>query len=294
VLRLGGNVVSEMSLACRTGLFDLHTRAWWPDALEFAGLSADHLAPPTLGADGAGRSTIPALEGAHLVVAGHDHQVAAFGALAIHPAALFDSLGTAEAVIRFVDAPPPPHALIEQLTSDNICVGYTVAPDRLAVLCGLRSGQTMERISKLLGHRSRDDRRAIAEQAAHLEPHTVLEVIPSRGSLTVAGITDDVEPAALWRAGAEWGDAAVGSLIDILDEVWEPATDVVIAGGWLNDPVVRQLKARRFPTFRRAPFARAGAAGAAAMAGIRAGVLEIEPGPGGDPIAGGRFIARHT
>ena len=104
--------VAELSLASRTGLFELGTRArlgrgseywvrtsarpnrWWP------GPRPDRAGPD-----------VPAiLEGAVLTVAGHDHQTAAYGVGAAIDGALFDSLGTAEGLVRTVRAPLPASA----------------------------------------------------------------------------------------------------------------------------------------------------------------------------------------
>ena len=58
-----------------------------------------------LGVAGAGRATFEPIAGARLVVAGHDHQVAAYVAGAIEPGCLFESLGTADAITLTVPAP---------------------------------------------------------------------------------------------------------------------------------------------------------------------------------------------
>ncbi|HEX5149729.1 MAG TPA: FGGY family carbohydrate kinase, partial [Candidatus Limnocylindrales bacterium] len=42
---LGGEEVAELSLASRTGFLDVSDVAWWPEALEWAGLSLDVVPP---------------------------------------------------------------------------------------------------------------------------------------------------------------------------------------------------------------------------------------------------------
>ena len=88
-----------MSLAGRTGLCDLHTGTWWPDALEFLGVDRSFLpGEPRSRRRGAGQASFEPIAGASLAVAGHDHQVAAYVAGAIEPGCLFESLGTADAL----------------------------------------------------------------------------------------------------------------------------------------------------------------------------------------------------
>ena len=102
---LGGAQQAEISLSGRTGLCDLHTATWWPDALEFLGVDESFLpGDPVFGVSGAGQASFGPIAGARLVVAGHDHQVAAFVAGAVEPGCLFESLGTADAIALTVPA----------------------------------------------------------------------------------------------------------------------------------------------------------------------------------------------
>ena len=84
VVALGGEPVSEFSLASRTGWLDLTTADWWPQALDWSGLPPALL--PPLARAGTALGCVSAawaprrLAGAVLTVAGHDHLVAAVGA----------------------------------------------------------------------------------------------------------------------------------------------------------------------------------------------------------------------
>ena len=114
VRSLGGDEQAEMSLAGRTGLCDLHTATWWPDALEFLGVDDSFLpGDPASASPAPGRATFDPIAGARLAVAGHDHQVAAYVAGAIEPGYLFESLGTADAITLTVppQSTPPPCSL---------------------------------------------------------------------------------------------------------------------------------------------------------------------------------------
>ena len=105
---LGGEQVAELSLASRTGLLDLQRRVWWEEACAWASAPPGLLADLVQAGSPAGRASgdrLPRLAGATLTVAGHDHLSASVGAGATWPGDLFDSCGTAEALIRAV--PPP-------------------------------------------------------------------------------------------------------------------------------------------------------------------------------------------
>ena len=108
---LGGEQVAELSLASRTGLLDLERRAWWDEARTWAGAPPGLLADLVQAGSPAGRvagGRLGRLAGATLTVAGHDHLGASVGAGATRPGDLFDSCGTAEALVRAVQPPVAP------------------------------------------------------------------------------------------------------------------------------------------------------------------------------------------
>lgn len=270
---IGGEPFSEVSLASRTGLYEIESGNWWSDAFEFLGVSPELMPSAAgVGTSGSSTATFPPVAGATVVVAGHDHQVAAYAEAAIGSHSLFDSLGTAEAVVRTV-AVTPTRAEIALLTEQGTSVGGTVVDGHWALLAGFRSGQILERISRLLGL-DRQGRREVSSQALALAGHPTLSVDQDDLSLRIHGITDDVTPAQLWRAAVDAADRDVGLAVAQFDELFGAVNDVAIAGGWLNDPTIQQVKARRFPNFRAARFQEAGAVGAALMAGVAAGVVE--------------------
>lgn len=120
---LTGRLRTDHTLAGRTGAYPLPETgaglapAFDPDLLAGAGLSPDRL--PRVGLPGeeldvvsrslAGATGLRA--GTPVLVAGHDHQVAAWAAGAREPGAVADSVGTAEAVLTLVDRAPDRAAL---------------------------------------------------------------------------------------------------------------------------------------------------------------------------------------
>ena len=271
---LGGDAQSEISLAGRTGLCDVHTATWWPDALEFLGVDRSFLpGDPVLGVAGAGLATFEPIAGARLVVAGHDHQVAAYVAGATEPGYLFESLGTADAITLTVPAPID-EATVLATADIGATVGRTVVADRLMVMMGVRTGQILERISRVLDVVDRTQRRALSERAIVRAIDPDLRVELAGGLITISGIGDDTDAPALWAAAVAATDELTTDAVRSYAKLFGPASGVVVGGGWLNDPTIAAAIQRRFPTARRSRFREPGAVGAACIAGISAGLLD--------------------
>jgi sugar (pentulose or hexulose) kinase len=274
VRSLGGDEQAEMSLAGRTGLCNLHTATWWPDALEFLGVDGSFLpGDPALGVAGAGRATFAPIAGACLAVAGHDHQVAAYVAGAAEPGYLFESLGTADAITLTVPALVDT-ATVLAVVDNGGTIGRTVVADRLMAMTGLRTGQILERIGRLIGVEDREGRRAVSERASSRPPDPMLAVSLADGFVSISGIGDDTDAAALWAAAVAAADERTMEVVDGYAQLFGPATGVVVGGGWLHDPTIEAAVRRRFPAARRSRFGEPGAVGAACSAGISAGVLD--------------------
>jgi sugar (pentulose or hexulose) kinase len=266
----------------------------WPGAEELLGRS---LLPGTVVVAGspAGRAGdgVPApLRGAVLTVAGHDHQAAAFAAGATLPGVLFDSLGTAEALLRHLPAPPDDDTVrlrIDRLAAQGVSVGRSVVPGHLCVLAGMLTGLTLERVCALVGASSRQARSALGSAALALpagpdgDPDVTVRILASDGDgLTVSGVTEETTPAALFAAAVARLTRECGDLLRAIEEFAGPRSAAVAAGGWLNNPAVAAAKQRQHARFAASALGEAGATGAAVMAGIAAGVLQ-RPSPGDAP-----------
>lgn len=109
---LTGEPVTDATLAGRTGAYDHRAARWHPDLCAAAGLAPAQLPrvvpagqpAGTVRPEAAARTGLPA--GTPVVVAGHDHLVAAYAAGVRDRGHLADSMGTAEAVVLLTDAPP--------------------------------------------------------------------------------------------------------------------------------------------------------------------------------------------
>jgi sugar (pentulose or hexulose) kinase len=132
VYRLGGELVHEPSLASRTGLFDQATGAPWADGAVELGLPPKLLPARQAYGESVGalrHAGLPeGMQGAALLVGGHDHPVAAIGVGAMGPDELFNSTGTADVVVR-----PLPGVLTdeqrERLVGRGVSVGMHVLPE---------------------------------------------------------------------------------------------------------------------------------------------------------------------
>jgi sugar (pentulose or hexulose) kinase len=275
VRRLGGAPVTELSLASRTGLLDIGRARPWDAALDL--LDGPRLLDDAVVAGTpAGRVSADegVLRGAVLTVAGHDHQVAAYGVGAATDGALFDSLGTAEALVRTV-RPPLPGQRVAALAAQGISVGWGVVAGHLCVLAGIPTGLTLNRIAGMLGAVTGAERRALGEQALAVPPDQPAPRLVDLGDdgFGILDITDGVTPALLWRAAADALAEHAQRVLDRIDALTGPHSDVVVAGGWLHNPAVLAAKRRQYPAMRTTTVTEPGAYGAALLAGTAAGVL---------------------
>ncbi|MFN8078782.1 MAG: FGGY family carbohydrate kinase [Kineosporiaceae bacterium] len=258
---LGGSPGSELSLASRTGLLDVLDATPWAGAIELLG--ADLLGEPQPAGTPCGQALglpeAPQLRGAVLAVGGHDHQCAALAVGAAQHGTLFDSLGTAEALLRFADASTIRREAIPALTAAGLTVGRTVVAGQVCILAGLRTGMELERVVTDLGATTRDLRRALATRPEWAD-----------------AVRHAIDGAATALAAIE---AAAGEY-----------SSVLAAGGWLHDPVVLAAKQAQLPGLRTTSLDEAGAAGAAYLAGIAAGLLPPVEDLDGPPWA----LAHHT
>jgi sugar (pentulose or hexulose) kinase len=284
---LGGDQVAELSLASRTGLLDLERRAWWEEARAWA------QAPPGLLADlvqagspaGTAGDRLPRLAGATLTVAGHDHLSASVGAGATRPGDLFDSCGTAEALIRAVPPPVAPED-VGRLVDAQVTVGWHVLPGQHALLGASRAGLALRRFLDLLG--VDEPRRAELDRAAAAAPPgsgglTVRDVFGERAALE--GIGADPAPALVWRAALEAVAERAAELRRHIESVAGPSRRLVLAGGWARSPANRSVKRALLGAFEWPRVTEAGARGAALLAGIAAGrYAGIEDLPATDAV----------
>ena len=269
--RLGAERASEPSLASRTGLLDQSAGTPWLAALDALGAGSD-LLPPSLPAGtslGRAAGELPrGLAGAVLVVAGHDHPAASFGAGAWGQEDLFDSCGTAESVLRVVSRP----LTGEQrgaLVSRGLTAGAHVLEDRQVVAGPTKSGIVLRRVLAMLGATDAAARDALDSSWAAGRRDagvTVAGATMADEEVVVRAVGDDIAPADVWAAALAHVSATVAALVQSIDAEVGPRRAVVAAGGWTRMASVRAQKLLTLPDVTFSPRQQAGAFGAATFA----------------------------
>jgi sugar (pentulose or hexulose) kinase len=271
VRELGGAQMAELSLASRTGMFDLDRRAHWEEALDWAGAPRDLLPEPAPAGTPAGRlGRGPArARGAVLCVAGHDHDCAAVGAGGMRDGDIFDSCGTAEAFVRAV-RPPFSQDLRLRAVARGVTVGWHVIPGRQALLGAFESGLALQRLGRLLGMDNEAARRGLDALALTASP-------AGDGAALLDGRRDAIRgrarPEQLWRAALEALAERGAAMLDTLEELVGPAERIVVTGGGVRSEAARATRRAAFGAFERPPVEEAAARGAALLAGCAAGIF---------------------
>ncbi len=317
VVRLGGVAVTEMSLLGRTGLWDQDADAPWAAALAQLGADETVLPPRVPAGTPLGRVTPdaglpPELTGAVLTLAGHDHPVAAVGSGVTGPGEVFDSFGTAEALVRTVPGRLPAAAR-ERLAGHGIDAVLHVLPGQQVLLGGTKAGLVLRRTLRMLGADDRGDRRQELDDAAQaLRPDfdgagiTIAGAENREDSLRIEVTADQITPAAWWLATLEHATAEAQICLDRMAAEIGPATSAVVAGGWTRMASVRAAKRTGLPGVRFSDRTQAGAFGAVLFAasaleqaetraagGDPTGVAVDHP-PGTSPHFAARFAAHQT
>jgi len=248
VFRLGGELVHEPSLASRTGLLDQATGAAWADGAVELGL------PPTLlparqpygqSAGTLRHAAVPlGLQGAALLVGGHDHPVATIGVGAIGADELLNSSGTSDVVVR-----SRPGAVTdeqrERLVGRGISVGMHVLPDTSAVIGGVRGGLLLRRVLALLGVTTAEQRDVLdlaALAVGDLPAGLDVSGAGPTGDDVVLRLRDDVDPATVWAAATRYTARETRVLLDLIESIVGPHARAVASGGWTQMASVRTAK----------------------------------------------------
>jgi sugar (pentulose or hexulose) kinase len=271
VHRLGGEQVSELSLASRTGWLDVHARGWWDEALAWSGAPPGLLAEPAAATTPAGRAgdLLAGARGAVLAVGGHDHLSAAVGAGATGEGDVLVSWGTAQAFIRAV-APLDPQR-VGAAVADGINVGWHAVEGRQCLLGAMRSGAALQRVLDLLGAERAELERAALDAPADAGGIELRGLNEDRVDLT--GIGDGVSPALIWRAALESTGRASRDILERMARVAGPHRRIVMAGGWADGPAAQAVTEAHLGAFELSSAVYMGARGAALTAGRAAGLI---------------------
>lgn len=267
---LGGDVIGEYSLASRTGWLDVATRRAHPGVLEWIGLG--DIVPPLVWAGeptGVADETIPALRGAVITIAGHDHLCAAIGVGATAEGDLLNSFGTAEAFIGSTTADITPGAL-GALVADGLESGLHVIRDRRSVIAGTRWGSTLGTVLEILG----------ADSVEAIEGDLPMPTVDAASvSIDIERLALDLGSSApgraeIWAAAVAAAHADSLTAFGLVRRAIDGPLRIRGTGGWLRSSWISTLKTRDLPSFRVSPVDESAARGAAHLAGAAAGRWE--------------------
>lgn len=256
VAALGGDVALELSLASRTGLIDQDSGAAWPAMLDALGVDPD-LLPPLRGGGmpwGVASGALgPRVEGAALTVAGHDHLVAAQANGTLDADGYHVSLGTAEVLLRVLDAPLG-FAARQRLADALINEVRHVVPGKHVLVAGVKTGLLLRRALHAAGISDREGRDALDDAVMALPcegelPAGAIEVTGARNDDGVLRLTlhTEASPAEIFGAVLRHSNDEIAVLIAAMDREVAPATHSTLTGGWASMASVRRARAEVLP-----------------------------------------------
>ncbi|WP_295149030.1 FGGY family carbohydrate kinase [Saccharopolyspora sp.] len=273
---LGGRPSLEASLTSRTGLLDQDTGEPWDAMLAELGASRELLLPiEPAGTDlGAVADRFPAaVAGARITVAGHDHLVAAEAGGAIRPDQYHVSMGTAEVLLRVVDAPLG-YAARARLAGHLINEVRHVVPGKHVLVAGVKTGLLLRRALETSGITDRAGRDRLDAAVMHLPyegalPAGGLSVSGARnddGELALTVRTDGATPAEIFGAVLRHSNDEISELIAAIDRELPPASSATLTGGWADMRSVRRARERVLPRISASERSQETAFGAARIA----------------------------
>ncbi|MBU2670302.1 carbohydrate kinase [Actinoplanes bogorensis] len=192
--------------------------------------------------------------GALLTVAGHDHLVAAEATGGLPGGHYHVSLGTAEVLLRVIDAPLGFEArgrLAEHLINEV----RHVVPGKHVLVAGVKTGLLLRRVLQSAGIHDRPGRDALDMAAMALPyegelPAGAIDVIGARNDDGVLHLTvraDGVSPAEIFGAVLRHSNDEIALLIEAMDRELPPATTSTITGGWAGMAAVRRAREKVLP-----------------------------------------------
>lgn len=280
--RLTGQMISEPSLASRTGLLDQQSVTPWGETLHRIGAEPT-LIPRLVNAGtniGAVSEQGPEeLRGAAVTVGGHDHLVASVGAGAVGGDDLFNSCGTADVIVRSL-----PRTLSNderaQLVGRGLSAGRYVLADSTAILGATRSGLVLGRVLALLGMRDRTARQRLADawdpkplSATGVNNVEVSEPSGWTNEVTIR-LREYVTPDELWNAAMQYVLGETEVLLGAVTQIAGPYEQAIASGGWAQLRGVLRGKASVMPGLQLSSHEQAGCRGAAIFAANAAGLAD--------------------
>ena len=270
LFHLTGAMLTEYSLAARTGCYHVAERRWMPDVTEAVGFPVEVFPPVEpagavmgrVSAEGSAWSALP--QGVPVTVAGHDHLAGAEGVSAAE-ADLVNSVGTAETVMRRTPTPPDTDRSLDLGTAVTLRPG---GAEWVVLASAARAGLVLDRAAAALDLGLEElDRLAGGVDPVEVDDDLVRAIQDGDDPELPSGSPGEVWNGLLHALSRRTVESA-GRLVDLLG----PAERIVVFGGGSRSVPWMRAKAQvaDVPVVRtRAP--EAVARGAATLAGVAAG-----------------------
>ena len=272
-LRLTGQWITDPTLAVRTGAFDVLRNEYSGELLEIAS-APQGVFPPVGGMPAVAGSILPQMASelglppsVQVVIAGHDHVVAAYGAGG-EVDDLIDSAGTAEALIRIVGQAPIP----AESVAARMAMSRYFMPGSWVLIAGAgATGALMRLVADKLGSEPEELDILAGAQSAHQA--SALHVRLSERGLPEIRIDEQASRQEVWNAALDIVCERVGQTARRLERLaGRPRKAVLIGGAAGSSLLGRRKEARLGLTVRRLSGVDASTRGAAALAAESCGL----------------------
>jgi len=189
-----------------------------------------------------------------LTVAGHDHLVAAEANGTLDVDGYHVSLGTAEVLLRVLDAPLG-FAARQRLADALINEVRHIVPGKHVLVAGVKTGLLLRRALHAAGIADRPGRNALdaAVMALPYEgdlPEGAIEVTGARNDDGVLRLTmhaDGVTPAEIFGAVLRHSNDEIALLVQAMEREVAPATHATLTGGWAGMAAVVRARGHVLP-----------------------------------------------
>jgi sugar (pentulose or hexulose) kinase len=244
-LCLTGNWLTDATLAVRSGVFDVLKGEYSPELLDIAG-ARPGLFPPVQPTPARAGTLLPAVanelglaDTVQVVIAGHDDIAAAYGAGG-KPGDLVDSAGTAEGLIRIVDAPPLPLRTV----GSRMAMTRFYEPGTWALLAGAGStGALMQLTADML----QSDPAKLDAMATAPDQYGagIIDVRLSKNVLPTIKISEGAAAPEVWSAVLDLVcDRVQGAALRLEGLAGRASRLVLIGGAARSQELVRRKAAR--------------------------------------------------
>jgi sugar (pentulose or hexulose) kinase len=192
------------------------------------------------------------------------------------PADLYNSIGTAEALVRVLDNTLDAHTRA-RLATHNVNVGAHLIPGRGVMIAGIKTGLLLRRVLQLVGvddvaGRSRIDEAVMGLPGGGRATHAlrVTGADNSDGILSVRADGDGLSPELFFAATLEHSSQTLAGVLELMDREVGPAGRTVLSGGWASMRCVQRARAEVLPRMHLATSTEGTAYGAALIAAFAA------------------------